>query len=367
MDLRNSMLLANMMSQNKIMYATIKGTLTENDGVFSEFSVGSCLLTQQEIGNKPFELVAKINLTSTTQLSPIFVGNGNPALTFHIESSKLKMQIGNGSNWVSSILSGTTTISANTDYYVKLVFDGTKFVGYLSSDGINWNKEVEWVNTISVLPIYYLKIGNDRTSSTYYFRGSIDLNNSYIKLGSTKYNLQAIVGYTIVGTPTITDGVVSGFSSVNYLTLPNYNQIVNSIEIVFKINQIPITITNNALICSLNSDFSFRSFVASTKKVQFSYTDINNTIKYVASTNTITNNTYCKFILNQSGAFLYFSSNNLDWTLEYSRTEKAKFSIINNGRIGYLSNTYNMFDGAIDLKETYIKVNDKLWFNGQQA
>ena len=360
MDLKNSMILANMMSQKEeIMYATIKGSLTESpEGVFSGFSLGSYLLTQQEIGNKPFELFTKINLTNTNLLSPIFIGASNPSLTFHIEGSKLKMQIGNGTSWVSSIYTGVTTLYANTDYYVKLVFDGIKFIGYLSSDSANWNKEVEWVNTISVLPTYYLKIGNDRLSSVYYLRGSIDLNNSYIKLGSTKYNLQAVVGYTVVGSPTIVDGVVSGFSGANYLKLDNVPQ---KIEFVFKF--------------TTSSNITSRQVVISSERlIEISVWD-----NYIKTWN---------FQSRQTVSLFSIQANTTYWGKEKITSTTKTFSIsidgINYGnditiddnsgtgtntiRFGtHIGNLGYNFLGSIDMNENWIKKDGKLWFNGQQA
>ena len=350
-----------MRKKEQIMYATIKGTLTENDGVFSGFSVGSCLLTQQEIGNKPFELVAKINLTTLSALSPIFVGNGNPSLTFHIESSKLKMQIGNGTSWVSTLLAGVTTISANTDYYVKLVFDGIKFIGYLSSDGTNWNKELEWVNTISVLPTYYLKIGNDRSSSTYYLRGSIDLPNSYIKLGSTKYNLQAVVGYTVVGSPTITDGVLINPTSANYLKIDKYlsaDRIEVSIPFSFD------TLNWNDIFLGKRSqqqNVLLEITSGGVMRIYFNqgipgYFD---TLRLEINTNyrIVTTFTYDNFaykIINEDSNIIVKEDLK-------ERTTKA---------IPYLDVPCfgrNATNSKIAIKDTIIKAGNKLWFNGQEA
>ena len=368
-----------MRKKEEIMYATIKGTLTENDGVFSGFSVGSCLLTQQEIGNKPFELVAKINLTTMVYLSPIFVGSGNPALTVHIESSKLKMQIGNGTSWVSSILTGVTTISANTDYYVKLVFDGIKFIGYLSSDGTNWNKEVEWVNTISVLPTYYLKIGNDRSSSTYYLSGSIDLNRSYIKNGSTKYNLQAVVGYTIVGSPTITDGVVSGFSGNDYLNILSPKSVPteiqsNNMKIKMKIKTPQQWLSSNMFIIGYNHSVSSDSatlydgglYITASGELTIHTAIIDNSQPYIK----LELDTIYYIEIETKGVFkIGISQDNVNWTHTQKDIYRDKWYLRNrNIRIGRALTGYAQeFNGEIFINETSFIINNKLWFNGQQA
>lgn len=352
------------------MYAIIQGSPTQSPyGVFSGFSVGSYLLTQQEIGNKPFELVTKINLTTISALSTIFVGAGNPSLTVHIENSKLNMQIGDGTSWVSSIQTGTTTISANTDYYVKLVFDGTSFIGYLSSDNTNWNKEVEWVNTISVLPTYYLKIGNDRMSSTYYLRGSIDLNRSYIKLGSTKYKLQAVVGYTVVGTLTESpSGVFSGFSSANYLKINVPSGITyTKIELGFKFKTTDRTKTQRCLFNTSNFYIIQTSNIVS---VNVMNKNTNNWQSY--SGGQITNNEWWWYKIKIDYAtkkiVIERTTDGVNFT-NFAQMSDAPIhdtKTLNTNGV-FFGNTDDSQYLTLDMNFNYIKINNKLWFNGQQA
>lgn len=162
-----------------------------------------------------------------------------------------------------------------------------------------------------------------------------------------------------VGTPTITDGVVSGFSASNYLKLPEYSGTINSLELVFKLTTAPITITNSALICSLNGDVNFRVFVRTQNTIRIAYRDIaDDETKYVTSTNVVSDNLYIKCILDNSGIKLFFSSNGINWNLEASTTNKAKLSnLITDGQIGYQSSTFNVYDGSIDIYNSYIKIN----------
>lgn len=54
----------------------------------------------------------------------------------YIYNNKILCDIGS-----SNILAGTTTLADNTKYYVKLVYDGTNYTQYVSTDGSTWNTD----------------------------------------------------------------------------------------------------------------------------------------------------------------------------------------------------------------------------------
>ena len=57
-----------------------------------------------------------------------------------------------------------------------------------------------------------------------------------------KHQLMGTVGYTKVGNPTIVDGVASGFSSNDYLSVSApANTLNNNFDIIIKYNEIPTT------------------------------------------------------------------------------------------------------------------------------
>lgn len=245
----------------------------------------------------------------------------------------------------------------NTHYTVKFIKNNETVDFYLSTNGGSFSK-VATTDVGTMAQANLVSFGTSIANLSRAFAGSINIPNCYIKLNGVKYNFQFTMPLTKVGSPTITDGVVSGFSSSNYLTIPTYSDTINSLELVFKIETKPTTITNNALICSLNGNITFRSFVTSGNKVQFSYKDINSTTRNVPSTNNVSDGLFVKFVLNSLGTKLYFSTDGTTWNLEYSRDEVADFSGgITDGRLGYLSNTYNVYDGSLDIGKSYIKIN----------
>lgn len=362
-----SKLLAMMMKPKEYMYATIKGKLTENNGVFSEFSDSNYLELQQPFilnANTVAEIVFKINLSMTdTYTSNIILGYPN---SYNIQvncvgnPAKLHLFIGNGNSW--NILNnkiGITTILTNTNYFLKLIFNKNTVELLLSTDNINWTTEISQNITISQEYTYDLAIGKGRTTEQYLF-GSIDLNQSYIKINNTKYQLQAVVGYKVVGNPTIVDGVVSGFSSANYLTLPSIPEnSYSKIEIHTKIKLSNVTMGN---IITTN-DFRYQGiYVRSNLKIGSSMQL--GTLGYPITYNVdlIVNQDYIiDFIIDTENLFTKLIVNNSDKSATITVTNKREILYL----LGYGIN--GALNGEIYLKDTWIKKDNKLWFNGEPA
>ena len=376
MNLKNSMILANMMSQKpKIMYATIKGTLTENDGVFSGFSASNYLALQQPFTLTPTtkaEFVIKAKATEFVAGTAVLGTFGSYGISLQL-SNVLHLYLGDGSSWnIVSNLSGRTSLSVDTDYWVKIIIDNGNVSLLLSTDGITYTTEATTTMSITESYNYNLTYGIARLGATY-FRGSIDLNNSYIKLGSTKYNLQAVVGYTIVGSPTIVDGVVSGFSSANYLTLSTSPNLSEETEIVTKINR---NSNNNAqFIIGWKSDsvYSVGIYLSAGKIIaNYQRSADGSNQRLLLGTKVYDANTdyYIKLIKTNNSLSLFYSTNGNSWEQDAIAefTDMPSFAV-SRFRIGVGADTTPNapFDGSIYINETYIKVNNKLWFNGQQA
>ena len=363
-----------MRKKEETMYATIKGTLTENDGVFSGFSASNYL----EIPNistytqdDRYEVVFKFNLTNLSD-STLCGGLGVfvvPVINF----------LGNIRYFGSAIgltgQAGTNTLVVGQDYWFKAIYDTSSFKGYISTDGTNWVLDYSKSVSVTFSRTGPLQIGRNTNVAGQYMKGTIDLNNSYIKLGSTKYNLQAVVGYTVVGSPTITDGVVSGFSSANYL---NLNQIYNAKNImnteIYIRAKTPSSFSsgfsyifsntsgyNSVFSLAVSSGVAFTSFMGSNLAgTTLAFSDI-----YISGN--AQNNTWYRFkIKGNNGLWVFevyddngnlLGRNTKDWT---------NLSLDQNYRIKLIC-LAGVNSGEIDLNETYIKVNNKLWFNGQQA
>lgn len=345
------------------MYAIIQGSPTQSPyGVFSGFSTSNYLITQQYLKPQNDSWEIKLAVTTGNDIttdqgiaSPL--GIGINSVLFWCSGGKINIQLYDNTN--NYFLGNVFNVQVNTKYYLKVTYIATeqRYIIAYSTDNTNYTLILNSVrDKIINQPDKYYNFGTARGQNRP-FLGSIDLNRSYIKIGATKYNLQAVVGYTVVGSPNITDGVASGFSDSNYLQISNTTSNEN-IEIVtrFKFNtsengQKPI--------------FGFRDKWT----LPFFYVIANRVSGYAGDiyANLQSNNWYrVKFTYNGTLATCeVYNDNNIlisSNSREYSATIQQ--AVV---RIGGTYSTLSVVIDSIDLNETYIKINNKLWFNGQQA
>jgi hypothetical protein len=366
-----------MRKKTEIMYATIKGSLTENDGVFSGFSASNYLQLQDDIDtSKDWEVVAKFDNT-TSKYHSVILGGNSTAYTLKIEVSYgtrfFIFLSSNGTSW--NIANGayglTNAMSLGNTYYMKLTYSTVSgYKLYLSTDGKEW---VSQYNNGATNPLYMT--GSKFALGVSLFDnnslgGGIDLNRSYIKSQSTKYNLQAVVGYTIVGSPTISDGVVSGFSATSYLTVPKPTTI-NKFELNIKFSFTSLSNyqfffgdnTNNGIQLQKNNNTS--------NTIRLRYCNGSSSTNISIFENPTINKDYIINVkVKGTKAFVIFEIVGEEkFTQEYNLDYNVVFKTSNwlLGKRNINEGTSGILIGAIYLNETYIKINDKLWFNGQQA
>ena len=360
-----------MRKKEQIMYATIKGSLTESPyGVFSGFSASNYLQINQAIDfSKDVEIVLKTHTDTirTTQYpmswvnssiypSGLFVGYFNSA------NERYGINIRKESNTDEFVVASSPNLQNDTDVWFKFLWDSTnKVVKYGESyDGVNYRFGINKTLTENFENAIKIIIGNFGGSNP--FNGSIDLNRSYIKIDNTKYKLQAVVGYTIFGSPTIVDGVVSGFSSSDYLQLPTISSTsYDKIQLHTKIK------TANTIVgCCLFtvSNAYYQGLYIRTSTHQFGgYVQFGAGKNIVSDVVAVENTEYIlDLIIDVTNQKLTLNVNgNIKETDNITTTTLRGLSYL----LGYGYD--GAFNGSMFLNETFLKINDKLWFNGQQA
>ena len=370
-----------MRKKEEIMYATIKETLTENNGVFSGFSASNYLALQEPFApTGSWEVCFKVKFGSNVSLAKYFFGSTSYGIVLgntDTPSGAFKVFLSsNGISWDIGILSTGINNPADSIRYVKIGFTGEKYYIEQSEDGITYIGRAELNSTKKIYSVP-VRIGNSYEPSNRYWQGAIDLNNSYIKLGSTKYNLQAVVGYTVVGSPTITDGVVSGFTTSDYLTLPRTSNLANQYEIKAKLK---ITQNSSSYMAILLSFYNWGKqgikIKADTLSANLRYiynettTDKDIRLQYNFQENV---DYYIKYVYKNNEFYIGVSEDDINYVYSQKETIPSGVTLVqlDNSGVGSLSigrtYQYSAFQGEIDLNETYIKINNKLWFNGQQA
>ena len=172
----------------------IIGSLTNDNGVLSGFSAGNYATLSKTFDYSTqiaLEMIFKFNSNNVSdeqaifQIGDVFTANGY--IDIEVYNSKLYFEFAS-QNTQRCYIEGVTTLSSNTDYWAKLTYNGTDtYTLSLSTDSTTWNTEG------TVNSWYYLTnaqnsyIGTNQDLSQWYFNGSIDLNESYIKVNGAMW------------------------------------------------------------------------------------------------------------------------------------------------------------------------------------
>lgn len=174
------------------------------------------------------------------------------------------------------------------------------------------------------------------------------------------HSARGSVDYTIEGSPTIVDSVVSGFSGSDYVRIADaaldWN---NNVEWVVKV-ETPATYASYNQIVYMAPMFLY---VTSTGRLSLMYTS-NGNVKYLNAVSSLQTSTtyYIKIVKDTTSFSLYLSSDGITYDLQQTRTDflPTTTSYVSYGING--ASAYTPWLGSIDLKETYIKVNGQPWF-----
>ena len=174
------------------------------------------------------------------------------------------------------------------------------------------------------------------------------------------------VGYTVVGSPTIADGVVSGFSESDYLKTSSAFDFSKDFEIALKFTTPSSFNGQPAILYGLNSGTDI--YIGTGGRVEFKYSSGGNT--WLTTNTQLQNNSiyYLKYIKNSTNISVYLSTDGTNYTLEKTSADgkvpSGTYSLIF-GRAR--TSSFVSFTGSIDFNETYIKVNGVPWFTGKEA
>lgn len=301
-----------------------------------------------------------------------------------IISSKLKLWLGSTSTSNSHDIStnnaviGTYEIATSTDYWIKLSFTGTKYILSVSENGVSYTDDITVESTLRIRS-ENLSIGVDKYGGNRPFLGSIDLSECYIKsngeyLWNPYKRCKYDYNFTTVGTPNISNAPtceVSGFSSANYLSLPeNFDVSDGSTwEMVYKVRT-GSDISTGQSICghtgSGNADPVFIGISKSKFQMTLSKDNSTNIFSISAGIATVEANTdyFIKVTFDGSIYILSYSKDGVDYIEDSSYTSSTPVWVSNLaiGRQQGADSEYPWL-GSIDLTQSYIKINNQLWWS----
>lgn len=203
------------------------GTPTFEGNLASGFSTANYLETPKFPTNvTDLEMVWKVKFSAINVTQFFFNTAPYYSCLIGLESSKFKFWLSNNTTtWDIECVIGTTTIVANTWYYVKFTYDGETYKLFLSTDNKTWNLEASSSSTKTIgvnHPVGRIGHGysdNPATNTTF------DLSECFIKINGELWwqpykRCKYDYNFTRVGTPSISNAPsceVSGFSTSNYI------------------------------------------------------------------------------------------------------------------------------------------------------
>lgn len=113
---------------------TITGSLTDNNGEFSGFSAANYITTNASVSANSSKLEVYGSYTTKSDVSTeqyvCCTLTRNLAVTVINGKFRLQVSSNNGSGW-NNLIVGTSSVSANTKYYFKIISDNTNIRLYV--------------------------------------------------------------------------------------------------------------------------------------------------------------------------------------------------------------------------------------------
>lgn len=387
---------------------TLSGGATLTDGVVSGFTSGGlCTLTKYPTNLPSFEIVFKVttgdNITEASDQC-IF---GQTTTNRYTPQINLFSSVGNrfwaaisptGSAWLT--ITANPVIEANTDYWIKLAWDGATVSAYFSSD--NEFTEEDLMGTASATAVKWSEnahIGTDTKAKEFTFDGTIDLKESYINIGGgrwwegvplvestaedyefteevtthslpssgeksfTKINVQ-LIGSSV----TNDNGVLGNFTNSSYGLMSSYPTAYTSFEAVFCL--IPHSNDGaNIIGQSGTANYKTPQFSLGSESQKFSF-NVSQTGSAWISTRCIDGpvlnvRNWLKATYDGTTVSLYLSLDGVNYELQSTATA-TKITWTEPWAIGNDQQTSNsaVFGGEIDLTESYLNVDGERFWSG---
>lgn len=189
----------------------------------------------------------------------------------------------------------------------------------------------------------------------------------------------------IVGSPTVSNGVMSGFSTSNYaqIYVPSVSLVgINKFEVQFKVktgssSNNYMKIMNPQTVDNAYSNFAVQiAGTSSDKTVTLLFRDGSNSFFGYQALTSYSNNTdyWFRWIYDGNKINSYYSLDGENFILNQSQDKDSRFitalSKYNNFTtvtVGATSDAANTFTGSIDFKQSYIKVNNREIWHGTTA
>lgn len=386
---------------NKVFYNnnvgyTIVGTPTISDGIVSNFSNGNYIKLQSNIPiitsfeeNIRFKITQDCAGKSLLSYSTTYNSNnleGNINISNNLDSINTSLFIKYDGTYDTYIISYDFSQHLNEYFTFKVFTDLSNVYLYLydKDNNLVGTNIYNNLNLVGIIDNNKILIGNIYDESDYW-PSEINLNNTYIKFNNITWfngkqtastNVNYIiqnggeVGYEIVGSPTINNGIATNYNASNYIPISIENvENINNFEFVTYVQLGEL----NSWVYGISADsigISNARWMLGTSlnKIRLIAGDVGAwTVDFTSNSEFNVNDwiyikVYCDYTTKTFT--LYTSLDGITWINEGSAINENYIEgtsrIISLGRDNYALNCF----AAIDINKTYIKYNNKIFFNG---
>ena len=196
---------------------------------------------------------------------------------------------------------------------------------------------------------------------------AIKINNAILALTekrTIKLDLDKEPNYVTVGSPTVKNGVISGFSSTNYALIPNVPSNVRSYEMVAKFTTGTLDGEQRGVLGnSATNKCTPQINVYIDNKIHVNHPQDADTWVSDSFGNVEANTTYTvKLAWNGSTVIGYYKTVSSDDWVKFMSKSCSTVHWIEQIGIGIDQGEYP-FNGSIDLNECYIQINGNMWWS----
>lgn len=177
---------------------------------------------------------------------------------------------------------------------------------------------------------------------------------------------EIVPNVTVVGSPTINNGVVSGFSTSNYASLPTNVSLGNDFEIMVKAVTGNDATSEQKLMMGRGEQYLGLG-IRSTGVLDCNIGDGTQWLNPITTSIALTPNTvyWFKIIFNGSRYSFFYSTDGVTF-IECAYLESSTIIPNNLLRFGVGRSENAPWLGSIDLNESYIKINGETWWTGMR-
>lgn len=174
------------------------------------------------------------------------------------------------------------------------------------------------------------------------------------------HSVKGSVDYTVEGSPTIVDGIASGFTSSSYVRSEVQLPVTDK-NYEFVIRCTPHTSDRNGAVLGVNNQFRIYFMLS---KIEVGFFTNSGTSNFINISTNFTSGTYYYIKVKRQNdiASVSYSTDGVTYVSEHTITNEFK-TTSGYAQYGYWGGDgWDQYNGSIDLKETYIMVNGAAWF-----